>query len=207
MTRKILYILLFLVAFKQYGHAQSQTYHEHSGYVALTAGAGILAFRNVPGQMNLQFPYTVTDASGTVTHQVFQSKAISSYSRPSLMGDINLEMGNWRNCVSIGIHPANNKAYIYMGYGYNFYFDIKGHSRNASTAPKFVLKPSFNIAFSDYAHADKKAKDFNYLGSIDNADKTIELLGHVSSPSFHYKSGEDYESYTEDTKTLDILSG
>ena len=205
MTRYLLCILLLSLSFFQQSNAQS--YHERSLYGALTAGAGIFVFNHNPGLMSINFPYTVTNASGNATHQVFQSKPIGSYSQRSLMGDVNLEVGNWRHCVSIGVHPTDFQAYIYMGYGYNFYFDIGARNANVSTDRKFVIKPSFNIAFSDYVLSDNKNKDDSYLGTIDNVDKTVELLGHTSSPTFHYTSGKANTDYHETSKTLDLYYG
>lgn len=202
----LLCIALLLWLSPQKNNAKSN--HEHTEYLTLTAGAGILTFHNTPGQMSISFPYTITDASGNISHQTFQSRTINGYTRPTLMGDINLGVGTLKNAITFGVHPTREQAYIYAGYGRNFYFDLSSRQQNAAEDRMFVIKPSINVAVTEYAHAEKQENDDNYLGSIDNENETISLLGHISGPTFSYKSNWTNWPYitttTSDSKSLDL---
>src|ERR1035437_6038006 len=192
----ILFTIILINNSISYGLAQETA--KNNLYFSFSVGAGELFFPRTNGQLQVCFPYTSTDQAGNTTKNIFTSTAINSYAKRQVMGGFNLELGTVRNFIEARFYTANNSANVSAGYGYNLYFDLFKNEKRSQKEKTFVIKYSINIDFSNYTNWDGRgnATDYNYLGSIDNENKTINLLGFTSNPTYTYYDGFPYYTRT-----------
>jgi hypothetical protein len=190
-------------------HAQGKT--DHSVYVTLSGIAAAESFISgtKQGALTVSFPYTVTnDATGVKSDSVFHSRAIHPF-RPSkfFITPVSLEVGDSRFFVAgrfspmLGGDGQVDNGYRYsLGYGRNFF--IGGvHGRKT-----ILIKPSLNIEFINYRGRDNGSPF--YLGTIDNADKTIQFDGTSANPTHTYSTGYDNQyTQTDSLKLINIYYG
>ena len=177
------------------------TFHyTHYRYFSITPLTGIgmtIPVHTSSSGMNLAFPYTstneITDAvNNNASFQANSGIIVSDKVQPYwiLFG---LEMGGLGHFYALDGSIGNNLN-ISAGYGWFWYFNSPGEQWKNSVNKRFVFKTSVNIA---YEEGDGRT----LLGTIDNTDKTIHLLGHTASPTFELTTAVDNGDGTTSSET------
>jgi hypothetical protein len=160
--------------------------HRHYHYWAFTllTGAGVsIPFHTGGGAIGLSFPYTSTDAtSGVTTNNIFQSNpgtTVYNQANPFLIA-FGLEAGGLKHFFSLDFDGGSSRANIFLstGYGFIWYFNGLGEHEKSMTNKRFVFKASMNIVWTPNAIGSTS------LGTIDNTNQTINLLGYTAHPTF-----------------------
>jgi len=162
---KKLYLLLFSLFFFRDADAQTA-----DNYEMLSLDAGTF-FPKGPGRdITANFPYTVTSfATGTRDQQTFDGSLRGKFTSPAYMLGLSFGVVRGHSHVDVGggllrEDGGDHGFYVKGGYGYSV--SLGG----------LVMRPTLDI----YYVAEK-----NKLGTIDNTEKEISLLGYTA-----------YEQYT-----------
>jgi len=144
----------------------------------------------------LNFPYTSIDGAGVATNSVFQSRrgsVVSNKLQPywTLFG---FESGGLKHFGSFDFSFGNGVTFS-GGYGFTWYFNGPGEHEKNIVDKRFVFKASMNIAWELYAGKTS-------LGTIDNTNKTISLLGYTATPTFYVSTTTDDGNGNEITETI-----
>jgi|GEM_PF-2940714 hypothetical protein len=160
----------------------------HYFSITILTGGGVQFFGRKTGPFSVSFPYTVTDASGTTTADTFSARQRNVFgSTRVFVGPLAVEMGwlhdfvNGELSFSLGKGTGAPGWRALMGYGRIFY------------SGRYAIKCSLNLSV-----ASQPRQGGDLLGSIDNSNKTIGILGWEAPPSFI--SGR----YTYNASTLEL---
>jgi hypothetical protein len=155
--------------------------------ITVLTGGGVQFFRRKNGLFSVSFPYTVTDASGA-SADTFSSRQRNVFgSARVFVGPLAFEMGRLHDFLhgefsfSLGKGTGAPGWKALMGYGRIYYVG------------RYAIKCSLNLSV-----ATLPRQDGDELGSIDNSNKTIDLLGWEAPPGF--VSGR----YTYSASTLEL---
>jgi hypothetical protein len=206
--RIVLILLLFSSCISYHAAAQAtiKTPAKKSRYLIFSTGGSTSLVAGNNGTLNVSFPYSVTDGTGVISTALL-SKDIVPFPAKQLnyITPFDIELGTAKHffAAQTSIALQNGSGInLSLGYGHNFYFDLfKGHSTDPTKAA-FVFKPSINIAFSQFGRgADRSVTHTTSLGSIDNAGRSISLLGNVADSAFTIQrsisSGDDSDGTAE----------
>jgi hypothetical protein len=183
--------------------------HYHYFALTLLSGTGFLLSGNDDDAINLSFPYSVINSSGSKSDSVFISKPIKPYRFPKVfLFPITAEIGGLRHFVNFGfsfplVGNSTGGYNLFAGYGYTFYVNGFGDRSRRPEQKAFLIKPSLALSYTQ----DNGFNDPARMGTIDNSDKTILLFGQTASPSYsittsYGRSGTSTTTYS--AKTLDI---
>jgi hypothetical protein len=181
--------------------------HQHYYYLAYTllTGVGVrIPFRMGSGTMGLSFPYTSTDATtGITTNHIFQSNpgtVVYNQAKPYLVL-FGLEVGGLKHFFSLDFSTGASSANTIFsaGYGFIWYFNGLGEHEKNITNKRFVFKASMNITWYN-------TTALTLLGTIDNTNQTINLLGQTAHPTFDITTddGSSYQTNTYSAQNLTI---
>ncbi|HLY68975.1 MAG TPA: hypothetical protein VKR53_04555 [Puia sp.] len=196
-------ICVLIIRAQQADSTRRQRHDHYVSFGALTGGSVLLAGGN-KGNLSISFPYTVSTLSGARSDSVFKSKAIQPFAQLKAFAlPIFLEVGNEKqflyfrflSIAAIGDYAGCNFS---LGYGRSIWVHTRhGHAANI-TDRQFVIKPSVNIELTPYRGFDNGSPF--YLGTIDNRNKYIKVLGYTAGPTFtvHGKYNSVYNANTLD---------
>ena len=183
------------------------THYSYQSYACFT-GVGVKIPRTITGgTVSVSFPYTSTDAAGVTTNNVFQSSGkntVYNNVKPyvTLFG---LEAGGLKHFYSLDFSLGGDASIvgfnISTGYGFLWYFNGLGEHEKNVVNKRFVFKASVNVVWDLYSGSA-------LLGTIDNANKTINILGYKANPTFDVASTDgdgNIETDTYSAQNLDIL--
>jgi hypothetical protein len=180
-----------LVNIKDVGQQLDDSLYKREKYVIYSIGIGNLLNKKVPGTLSAMFSYTSKDIStGITTPQTFNGHFKDPFSPNIYLLDLlNLEIVSKKHFFDIGAGINSNQydkysPYFKFGYGHIFPINlVKWHNQSI-----LLFKPSMGILYMDGAREN--------LGSIDNNNKVINLLGYTADNQFsvHY----DYVYYGTD---------
>ncbi|MGD0711738.1 MAG: hypothetical protein ABR968_11250 [Bacteroidales bacterium] len=165
-------------------------YYQQDRYSSFSIGTGELFHKNLNGPMQVSFPYTSTDASGKTTSNIFTSNIINPFPQDQLTSMLlNFEVGlPSKYFIDFNVNLMRNINYFSLGCGYQVNMGSK----------EFVIKPSINLSVECNT---TKGDD---LGNIDNANKTVNLLGYESDPTFVIPGGKYHSEKDENTQYLEV---
>ena len=176
------------------------------GYLSCSSllGAEFQFFRPGEGPVDVSFPYSVTDASGVTNSFTFAGRKAGVYARESsYIVPIGMEFGSRHYFItcSIGSRIVQGRflfgTQFEGGLGYFWFFDPARRIRDLSQK-RWVIKVSLNVNSISDGQNGKRA----ILGSIDNAGKTIHLLGINAGPTFIRTTRRNTTTYN--VRQLDI---
>ena len=168
-------------------------------YLIYSASFGSLFCKKAPGILSATFPYTSKDIStGIATSKTFNGNFKNPFPPNIYLIDIlNMEMVSKKHFFDIGTGINSNQysdysLYVKIGYGHIFPVNfIQRHNRSI-----LLFKPSVSLLFlSGYLES---------LGSIDNENKQISLLGYTAGNQFTTPSGRNMSGGTYNANTLDV---
>jgi len=181
------------------------TNYQFYDFVLFTGGGVMFPFHSSSGAVGLGFPYTSTDATtGIIANNVFQSKRgtviynkVKPYWIPLLF-----EAGGLKHFFSIDFSAGSGQVddiALSTGYGFLWYFNGLGEHEKNIVNKRFMFKASINIAWNQYG-------GLTSLGTIDNSNRTINLLGHTAPPTFDITTTDDNGNSETDTYTAKNLN-
>ena len=158
----------------QQAAAQSPT----GKYLLFSISGGLLYPRHPGKDVTKNFVYTtLPDAGGGRTSQTFNGSLGHSFANPSYTGDfINAEVAWNHHSIDFGMGLSQELKDIEGGYfkgGYRYHLPFKGVRIKAGLDLYYVMG-------SD-----------NKLGSIDNKDQEIDLLGYKAKSQWTETSSDD----------------
>lgn len=164
-------------------------------YFSASLGPEFTHYPSNNGSLNVTFPYSSKDQSGNMSQAIFSSNNHHPINRNLMGAVLNLEMGNAKHFLAVNFYGWSKDDAISIGYGYNLYLD-HGHiyTSNKPQNNKFIIKPSLNISYLNVKS--------NTIGSIDNENKYLYLLGNAIEPNFTTHSRHGAPSFA--AKNLDI---
>lgn len=170
-------------------------------YVALSLFTGVSGlFLKSSGMLQVSFPYSVKDASGSITNNVFASQPKGVLRNPQFNVTLfKIEIGRTKFFydASAGILTAGGLS-LSAGAGTNFYI-LPVHKHGEEISDKaLVIKASCSVMYAGLN--DYQSKDV--LGSIDNENKTINAFGKSGGPVFTI-SGR-YGKTTYNVNTMNV---
>jgi hypothetical protein len=188
---KPLILLLTPFLFLQQAAAQSPT----GRYLLFSVSGGLLYPRHPGKDVTQNFGYTtIPDAGGGRTSQTFNGSLGHSFANPSFTGDfIGFEIAQKHHSIDFGIgltqELKDNEGGYFRG-GYRYHLLFKG----------FRLKAGLDLYYVIGGE--------NKLGSIDNKDQEIDLLGYKAKSQWTETSSDDDGNTETDThyvNKLDVL--
>lgn len=174
--------------------AQAQTANTPTppeNYSILSTGFGEF-FPYDPGHdISATFPYTVKDvATGNVTRQNFNGAIHGRFTRPTYMINLlNEELVRKRNSIDMGFglfREAGGDHGFYLKGGYGYILPLGS----------LLLKPSLDLYYLN---------GIDRMGSIDNRQKEISLLGFVAPDQFTVETTDEDDVTTDATYNADHL--
>lgn len=191
--------ILLLHSLSAEGQIGSDSTHRRIHYryssITLFTGAEMQFFPRRPGILGVSFPYSVTDSSGATTNHVFSDEKKDIYgSVRAYVLPMYFELGHLHHFVNFGFAFTANKGgftglpYLTTGYGVIWYADPWRRGRPFERK-RWAIKASLNLTYS----TDGPGSSSAVLGSIDNYNKTIDLLGEEADPTF--KTGGETTRY------------
>jgi hypothetical protein len=200
--KKILYLFI-LFDFTVPNNIVAQTNKNDIIYGSFSAGVGLFLYKSMPGQMQVTFPYTITDQNGNKTNNIFTSKSINMINNQQIpAGFVNMEFGYPKYFIDLKYFLAQYYNGYSVGCGLNFYLNLLNESNEGKFYEKGILfRPSINFASNKYVGAYDNSNDF---GDIDNKNKTINLLGYTSDSTYTYVTGK-WPFHTINTATVNDL--
>jgi hypothetical protein len=178
----------------------SSLIHQHYEYISFTplTGVGVsIPFHAGGGEIGVSFPYTSTDANtGIKTNGIFKSNPgtmVSNKTKPYWVA-FGLEAGSLKHFftedASVGTGAKFASVLVSVGYGFMWYFNGFGEHEKNNTNKKFVFKASLSIA-TEYVGS-------TLMGTIDNTNQTIDVLGYTAKPTWdETTTDDDGNSYTD----------
>jgi hypothetical protein len=163
--------------------------------VILSAGFGALFLRH-PGHAFMKTaPYTVTSVlTGSTTDQNFNGSLNGPFNSAMYLVDLlKVEILHKQHAIDFGLGMNRDLGNTYGAYlrgGYAYIFTFHG----------FLLKPGMDLLYLFGRNEN--------MGSIDNSDKTISLLGYTSRDQFTVGTTDGdgnttYETYNTDHLDVD----
>ena len=211
MTKPLLYPLLAFVAVTAGPsvRAQSPTTdasrtkpNDHYFSLCLLTGVGLQFCNRAGGSISISVPYSSTDASGATTNNILTTPAKKVYApvKPDV-APLGFEIGRLRRfsnfAVSFPLEEGmwTKGARMEAGYGFNWYLNRRKEHYRDPRKKAFVVKTALNVVYS----WDEGGDDAGRLGRIDNAAKTVQVLGVGADPSFtipgsRYRSPQTYQA-------------
>lgn len=181
--------------------------HFHYSSVTLLSGAAAQFFGKSSGLLSVNFPYSVTDSAGNSTNNVFSAQKKNIYNGSKLyFFPISVEIGRLRHFWEVGIYWATlereltNAITLTAGYGFIWYVDPRHRSPADAHLQRFAIKASLLLSYN----ADGGSSSSETFGSIDNANKTIYLLGYAAGPTFTTEASRYSPAKTYTVNTLQI---
>jgi hypothetical protein len=164
-------------------------------YFSASVGTELMHYPLNNGNLDVMFPYGSKDKSGNTTQAIFNSSNHHPINKDLMGALLNFEVGNAKHFLAINLYGWSKDGAISIGYGYNLYIN-NGHIYTSSRPQnsKFIIKPSLNVSYLNVKS--------NTIGSIDNENKYIYLLGDVVEPNFTAHSRHGAPSFA--AKNLDI---
>ena len=183
-------LLLFMGAGVQAQYYSRKTPLDSYGFLSLDPG---VFFASRPGHnISTSFPYTTTSyVSGTRSSETFEGSLQGRFTSPAYMLGISGGGAIRHTYLDVGVglfreNGGDNGIYLKGGFGY--IIPLGG----------LFLRPTL-----DFYYLMGK----NNIGTIDNTDKDINLLGHTAFSQYTVKStdgdGNEYEN-TYDANHLDV---
>ena len=176
--------------------------NDHYFSLCLLTGVGLQFCNRTGGSISISVPYSSTDASGTATNHILTTPAKKVYApvRPDV-APFGVEIGRLRRfshfAVSFPLEEGmwTDGARMEAGYGFNWYLNRRKEHYRDPRKKAFVVKTALNVVYS----WDRGGDDAGRLGRIDNAAKTVQVLGVGAGPSFtipgsRYSSSQTYQS-------------
>jgi len=185
------------------GDTTRQRIHYRYSSITLVTGTGVQLFNHCDGLLQVSFPYSVTDASGVSTNHTFSGQKNRIYLGQNWsVFPVLFEIGGLHHFVDFGFcfriqGNLTNGSNLAAGYGFIWYADTR-RTREPEDK-RMAIKVSLNLNYS----ADAAGSGDALLGSIDNANKTIYLLGHEADPTFTTGGGRS-PTVTNNAKTLNV---
>jgi hypothetical protein len=201
--------LLFEMSALGQTNVDSTHLRKHYRYSSITlfSGAEMQFFGRRPGILSVSFPYSVTDSSGSTTDHVFSGENKDIYgSHKAYVLPIFIELGHLHHFVHFGLAFTVNQGgftglpYLTAGYGGLWYIDPWRRGRPFNNK-RWVIKASLNLTYT----ADGPNSNSAVLGSIDNYNKTVDLLGEVAGPTFTTGGGTGRGSTPRKTYIVQTL--
>jgi hypothetical protein len=183
------------------------TKHFYYSSVTLLSGAAAQFFGKSSGLLSVNFPYNVTDSAGNPTNNVFSAQKNKIFNgSKSYFFPILVEIGRLHHFWEVGMYwstvegELTNAITLNAGYGFIWYVDPR-HSTSANGHPqRFAIKAALCLSYN----ADGSSSSSETFGSIDNANKTIYLLGYVAGPTFTTEATRNSPAKTYAVNTLQI---
>ncbi|WP_157446933.1 hypothetical protein [Cytophaga aurantiaca] len=159
--------------------------------VSFLFGAGMVSAHNHPGNLSLSFPYQTMDAGHNMYAHVFKTNTrhLLSNSSPELLFGIDITKSHVTFNFSTGFNTSYNGAFYSLGAGMNLFL---GHNQRSPASRMqqagWIIRPSLNLSFFSFTTGD--------IGSIDNNNVTIYVLGSTAKPKFtYYRNKHTYTGY------------
>jgi hypothetical protein len=169
---------------------EKHQYDQSDHYASFSIGMGELFHKSMDEPMQVSFPYTSTDASGKTTNSLFISTPIRPFTPSQLTSMLlNLEIGR----------PS--KYFVDMNFNFmkNMFSSSIGYGRQIDMGNKeFFIKPSINLT------VEMSTENGDDLGNIDNINKTVDLLGYTSDPTFVIPKGKHTPEMDENTQYMEV---
>jgi hypothetical protein len=183
-------LLILLIFFGNAGAQMQRTSSALENYITLSLEAGTF-FASRPGHdITLNFPYTVTSfATGGTDKQTFDGSLRGKFTSPAYMGGLNLGFVLQHSSIDVGLglfREDGGDHGWYMKGGYGYIVPLGG----------LLLKPAIDLYY--LIGKDK-------IGTIDNNQKEISLLGYTAYDQFTVKSDDGEGSTVENTYNADHL--
>jgi hypothetical protein len=177
----------------------------HYSSFTLTMGAAAQFFGHSNGLLSVSFPYVVTDSSGTSANNVFYAQKRKIYNGSKLYWfPVLVEIGRLHHFFDLGVSWSTvegeftNGVDFTAGYGFIWYVDGRHRSRGSAHPQRFAIKAALQVTYS----TDASGSSSEELGSIDNSNKTIYLLGHTAGPTFTTQASRSTPAKTYEASTL-----
>ena len=170
--------------------------------VILTAGVGDVFYHRIPGDMTISFPYTVQPAgTNLIAKETFTGKAKNFYSGDMIPIEFfNMEFLPKNN---IGIRTAIGEVSAPAGekddafyFREGVYYSIPIHL-GARRNTQWFFRPGLD-GFLVITSGG------GLLGTIENSNATVGLLGHSSGPQFSTTDDDGNQSGPYNTRYLNI---
>ena len=181
--------------------------HFHYSSVTLLSGAAAQFFGKSTGLLSVSFPYGVTDSTGATTNNVFSAQKKKIYNGSKFyFFPISVEIGRLHHFWEVGIYWATmereltNAITLTAGYGFIWYVDPRHRPQADDHPQRFAIKASLLLSYN----ADGASSSSETFGSIDNANKTIYLLGYAAGPTFTTEATRNSPAKTYAVNTLQI---
>jgi hypothetical protein len=177
----------------------------YSAATLLTGMGFKIPIHSSSGAVRLNFPYTSTDdITGITTNQIFHSNrgsVVSNNVQPYWLF-FEYELGGLKHFYSLNFSAGKGFG-VSTGYGFMWYFNGFGEHKKNVVNKRYVFKASMNIGYEQFAGR-------TLLGTIDNSNKTIGLLGYAAEPTFDITTsidnGDGTTSYETDTYSAQDLN-
>ena len=177
----------------------------HYSSFTLSMGAAAQFFGHSNGLLSVSFPYVVTDSSGISTNNVFSAQKSKIYNGLKLYWfPIMVEIGRLHHFLDVGVSWSTvegeftNGVDFTAGYGFIWYVDDRHRSRGSVHPQRFAIKAALQVTYS----TDASGSSSEELGSIDNTNKTVYLLGHTAGPTFTTQATRSTPAKTYEASTL-----
>lgn len=162
---------------------------------SIITGAGVQFFDNANGTFGVNFPYTVTDASGNTTATTFTGQKKAIYTSPKYyISPLVFEMGRIHSLVRVAMYFSLVKG----TYGPGFHGSV-GYGRIFYTG-RYAIKLSVDLTTT----SDSKDGQYNLLGTIDNKNKTISVFGQTLGPTFTVPASRNTPAQTFTSNTVNV---
>ena len=195
----------FIAAAQRTGDPGSNGRHYRYHSVSFFTGAAAQFHAKRDGLLSVSFPYKVVDASGDTTSAVFQGQKSGIYNPARyLLTFVAIEEGRRHAFIHLDAYwsfvPWGGWGFQgLIGYGRIWYLGRRDLSQNGPER-RYALKFSVN-----FIGCTEFPADGNYvLGSIDNWNQTIYLLGQEADPTFSKSTSRYGGTQTYNVNTLDI---
>jgi hypothetical protein len=158
-------------------HAQAMS--DSDKYTILSAGFGYLFNDKINGQFSETFPYSSRDiTTGTLTNGIFKGGLKDPFAANLFLIDLfNVEFLRPRHSIAVDLGMnsdlGNNYGACLRG-GYAFIFPL--HFIRINGKELLLFKPSMNLTYM-FGYSEP-------IGSLDNHNKVIDLLGHQAGNQF-----------------------
>jgi len=177
-------------------NSEDNVNYTHFHYLSLTlfSGGSILIMpKTALGTTNITFPYTSTDATtGVTTNHVFQSQFQRVFNNPKFKWDVlGFEYGGLKHFFTSNWSFDTHTRIIgnvSAGYGFMWYFSGLDEHANNILDKHFVFKASMNVVYD---------MDAGNIGTIDNTNSVINVLGLTANPQFTTTISDDEGNNTE----------
>jgi hypothetical protein len=199
MRTKYGWMLLLCLASTLYLHAQTKTdsvRQKKDRHVILSWSTGLLFIHKKPGELTIGFPYY--SYNSTATFQ-FKGTLGNPFSQDLLLHDVfNIEFLSLHHSIDIHIGGIPNDDHRHSTYSYAYYI-AGGYAHCFSLGKWGMFKTGADLEFYQFSRG---------LGSIDNRNTDLSVLGYDSGPTFSITYGSNHATvihyYTTDRLAVDF---